>query len=637
MNPADGVRRRDLLGGVAFSGLAGSARAGSREAEPQRELAGQSLDSAALLHARQAGAPTPELPPFDDASGERYDLVIVGAGISGLSAAWWYRRHAGRPVRILLLEAQGEPGGHAQRNEFVARNGRRLIGYGGSQSLDSPSLWSPAARTLLRGVGIELKPFEDWFDSAWPLRQGLSRSATLFSAEAWGESRLVLREPGAPVLSTLEQLPLSEAARRDLRQLLTTPRHPWPGLAPPALRARLATLRYDAFLTEALGLDAQLCRYFADRSKDYLGVGSDAISALDAYAMGLPGFEALGLGPTPDPAMSPSAQQALLGRDEYIYHFPDGNAGLVRALLRALIPQVLPGSGIESLVLGARDDCHLDQPGAPLRLRLGATVQSVRHDGPAAQAHNVDVSYQSTDGALHTVRAGQVLLACFNRVIPTLCPELPAAQRAALMDQVKVPLVYGTVLLSDWQAFARAGIAGFSAPGNLWQRAALDFPVSIGRYRFADTPTDPILLHLSAVVLDGPTGRPEREQAAAGRRKLLALSFEDYEQSLRSLLRQALGPYGFDDALSIEAITINRWPHGYAYEYMRPWDRYWPRGPLPMATARRRWGRIAIANADAGAFAYAQGAIDQAARAVAELLPHARLPAWARRPGPMRG
>ncbi len=636
MNAADGVRRRDLLGGVAFSGLTATALAEPTAAEPQRELAGQRLESAALLHARQAGAPTPELPPFDEARGEHYDLVIVGAGISGLSAAWWYRHHAGRPVRILLLEAQSEPGGHAQRNEFVARNGRRLIGYGGSQSLDSPSLWSPAAHALLQGVGVELKPFEDWYDSAWSQRQGLSRSATLFSAEAWGESRLVLREPGAAVVSTLDQLPLSERARRDLHTLLTAPRHPWPGLAPRALRARLAALRYDAFLTEGLGLDAQLCRYFADRSKDYLGVGSDAISALDAYAMGLPGFEALGLGQTPDPAMSPSAQQALLGRDDYIYHFPDGNAGLVRALLRALIPEALPGSGIESLVLGARDDSQLDRPGAPLRLRLGASVQSVRHVGAASQARHVDVSYQSSEGSLHTVRAGQVLLACFNRVIPTLCPELPAAQREALMDQVKVPLVYGTVLLSDWQAFARAGIAGFSAPGSLWQRAALDFPVSIGRYRFADTPADPILLHLSAVVLDGPTGRPEREQAAAGRRKLLSLSFDDYEQSLRSLLRQALGAHGFDDARSIEAITINRWPHGYAYEYMRPWDRYWPRGPLPIETARRRFGRIAIANADAGAFAYAQGAIDQAARAVAELLPQARLPAWAPRPGPVR-
>lgn len=631
----DGVTRRDLLAGVAFAGLGGATIADpSDDAAPLRHLDGQRLESAAALHARAAGAALPDMPDFDAQHGERYELVIVGAGLSGLAAAWWYRRHAGRPVRILLLEAQPDLGGHALRNEFVARNGQRLIGYGGSQSLDSPSLWSPAARALLQGLDIDLTQFESWYDQGWSARHGLTRSATLFSAEAWGQTRLLRREPGMPPAATLDQLPLSEAARRDLLQLWTAPRDPFADLSPQAKRARLAAISYDQLLTEVLGLDARICRYLADRSKDYLGAGTDAVSALDAYALGLPGFEAMGLGRQPDRLMSPSARQLMLGRDDYIYHFPDGNAGLARALLRSLIPAALPGSGMESLVLAARDDQQLDRPGTPVRLRLNAPVQSVRHVGPVGQARAVDVSYQDASGALQTVRADQVLLACFNRAIPTLCPELPALQREALLDQVKVPLVYANVLLSDWQAFARAGIGGFSAPGSFWQRAALDFPVSVGRYRFAETPHDPILLHLSAVLLDGAAGSPPRAQAAAGRRRLLAMGFDEFEASIRSLLNQALGPFGFDGARSIEAITVNRWPHGYAYEYMRPWDRYWPAGPLPIETARRRWGRIAIANADAGAFAYAHGAIDQAARAVKDLLPDARLPAWHRRPGP---
>jgi spermidine dehydrogenase len=162
----------------------------------------------------------------------------------------------------------------------------------------------------------------------------------------------------------------------------------------------------------------------------------------------------------------------------------------------------------------------------------------------------------------------------------------------------------------------------------------LDMPVSIGAYRFPENADEPILLHLSAVVLDGPRGAPEREQCAAGRRRLQAMRFEDMERDIRTTLDGALGEFGFDAANDIEALTINRWPHGYAYEYMRPWDAYWPDGPLPVQSARRGWGRIAIANADAGAYAYAHGAIDQATRAVGELLPHAKLPAWWRTPGP---
>jgi spermidine dehydrogenase len=627
----DGVTRRDLLAGAAFAALTPAAAAAEDRNAPQLTLAGQRLESAALLHSGDF----PAAPPFDASGGEHYDLVVVGAGISGLATAWWYRRHAGRPVRILLLDALPQLGGHAIRNEFVARNGRRLIGYGGSQSLDSPSQWSPAARSLLRELDIDLTPFESWYDQGWSARHGLDKSATLFTQEAWGHTQLVLRDKNTPPAALLAQMPIGDAAKRDLLRLWTQATDPFADLAPRAKRARLASISYAQLLREHLGMDAQVLRYLADRSKDYLGAGIDAVNALDAYALGLPGFEAMNLGTAVDPLMSPSARQAMRGSDDYIYHFPDGNAGLVRALLRGLIPAALPGSGAESLVLAARDDAQLDRDGQDVRIRLGTPVFSVRHAGPAGQARAVDIAYQRVaDGSVHTVRASHVVLACFHRVIPRICPELPAAQREALMDQVKIPLVYANVLLSDWRAFARAGIAGFSAPGHFWQRASLDFPVSVGRYRFADGPDDPMLLHLSAVVLDGPEGSPEREQAAAGRRKLLAMPFEQLEGGIRSLLRQAMAPFGFDEARQIEAITINRWPHGYAYEYMRPWDRYWPQGPLPIETARRRWGRIAIANADAGAFAYAHGAIDQAARAVKELLPRADLPRWARQPGP---
>ena len=633
------ITRRDFLNGAALA-------AGAMGGEPAHaalpdaaatpasaDFGGQTLTAAAALHARRDGIQPPPWPGFRPGD-EEVDLLVVGAGISGLSAAHLYRQHAGRPVRVLLVDALPEPGGHAVRNEFTAGNGRRIIGYGGSEALDSPSLWSPAAHTLIRAIGIDLEQFKSYYDSGWSKRHGLTQSAAYYTPELWGEGRLVRHAPDAKVADWVAQTPLQPDARRDLAVLIDSPPDPFRGLTRTQKRARLAQITYDQLLTGVMGLHPQLAMLFRNRTSGYLGVGTDASSALDAWALGLPGFDNMKLGDAVDAAMSASGRQAKAGRDDYIYHFPDGNAGVVRALLRALIPAALPGSGIESLVLAERDDTQLDVAGAAVRIRLNTSVVKVQHVGDPAQAHAVDVACIDAQGAARTVRARQVILACFHRVIPYLCPELPQHQVDALNDQCKVPLIYGNVLIRNWHAFARAGINGFGLPGHMWDTVRIDMPVSIGRYRFADSPEDPVLLHLSSVVLDGPPGRPEREQAAAGRRRLYAMPFRDLEREIRSILQGALGGFGFDAADDIEAITLNRWAHGYAYEYMRPWDRYWPAGPLPIHTARRGWGRIAIANADAGAYAYVQGAIDQATRAVGELLPHATLPRYWHEPGP---
>ncbi len=638
------ITRRDFVNGALTTGLALAAPAsGAQAAESTAgpasgsataHFAGQSLAAAAVLHALRDGAQLP--PPLHFArGGEQVDLVVVGAGISGLAAARLYRRHASGRARVLVLEAQPDIGGHALRNEFTAANGRRVIGYGGSEALDSPSLWSPAMHELMRDVGIDLAAFDDYYDAAWAKRHGLDHEGIYFAPAPWGGSGTLVTHPrGEAATAWIGRTPLNEAARHDYVRLTTPPLDPWPGLGRVAKCARLAAMTYDRFVVDALGLHPQITQWMRHRTQALLGAGTDACSALDAWALGLPGFDAMKLGDAPDRALSPTARQAKIGKDRYIYHFPDGNAGVVRALLRKLIPDALPGSGTESLVLAIRDDAQLDLPGAPVRIRVGCTVTNVRHVGTAERSTGVDVSYVDAHGRMVTVRARHVVLACFARVASRICPGLVPAQAAALDDQVKVPLMYGNVLLGRWHAFQRARIAGFELPGQLWSHMRLDMPVSIGRYRFAGSPDDPVLLQMSAVVLGGAVGSPARDQAAAGRRRLMELRFEDVERDIRSVLQGALGAFGFDAARDIEALTLNRWAHGYAYEYMRPWDTYWPDGPLPIVHARQRFGRVAFANADAGAFAYAQGAVDQATRAVGELLPNAKLPAYARVPGP---
>jgi spermidine dehydrogenase len=633
------ITRRDFLDGVALTAgaamlgrpLARSAfAAGSAAPATLTGLRGQYEGSFNVMHSvrdgtfwDKAGAPEP--------TGERYDLVVVGGGISGLAAAIQYRKQAGAGARILVLDAIDDFGGHAKRNEFTTADGRTIIGYGGSQSLQTPSYFSPAVNALLADIGIEPQRFETYYDQGWAEQRNLSR-AVFFPKEAFGADALVKKVDAAA--DWVPQTPLNDKAKKDLIALIDAPADYLPGLSQAQKLERLSQTTYAKFLTDLVKADPQLVTYYQGSTEGHFGVGIDGTTCLDAWANGNPGFDGMDLGGGVYPTMSPSGRLVRTDPDEYIYHFPDGNAGVARAMVRALVPAAVPGSSMEDLVLAPVDYGALDVDGQPARIRLNSTVVRVKHQGDPAAAKSVDISYVQ-GGKLRTVEAGHVVLACWHRVIPFLTDELPEAQVTALRDQQKVPLIYTNVLIRNWTAFANLGIEGFDAPGHFWSGAEIDFPVSMGGYRFADKPEDPVLLHLSKVPLQ--PGLSSREQSLAGRIQLTQLPFADMEREIRDLLGRALSGGGFDPARDIEAITANRWSHGYAYEYMRPWDAFWPDGTLPIVAARKPWGRVAIANSDSGAYAYAHSAIDQATRAVRDLLgtPDGA-PAFADFPGPPR-
>ncbi|HEY5965501.1 MAG TPA: FAD-dependent oxidoreductase, partial [Xanthobacteraceae bacterium] len=207
------ITRRDFLNGTALTiatGLTPAARLGAQPAPYPPALTGlrgQHLGSFEAAHAlaREGRRYAVESAAID----ESYDLVVVGAGISGLAAAWYYRR--ARPqARILVLDNHDDFGGQAKRNEFTL-DGRRIIGYGGSQSLQSPnSLYSTVAKSFLRDLGIDIKRFETAFDREFYPSLGLSRG-TFFNREAFGRDVLVTGEPA--------RANADEYARRNARTL----------------------------------------------------------------------------------------------------------------------------------------------------------------------------------------------------------------------------------------------------------------------------------------------------------------------------------------------------------------------------------------------------------------------------------
>jgi spermidine dehydrogenase len=610
------ISRRDFLNGMALTVAAGLTPAAQIAAEPARYppaltgLRGQHPGSFETAHAQALEGVRYALPglPVE----ERYDLVVVGGGISGLAAAWFYRRAAGPSARILVLDNHDDFGGHAKRNEFTL-DGRLVIGYGGSESIDSPKThYSGIAKDLLRDLGVEIARFETVFDRTFYSSRGLSRG-TFFAREAFGRDVLVAGEPppvGAdevtrrsakarPLDEFVAAFPISQASRAQLLALYDDARDPLAGKTVEEKTKLLKSTSYRDYLTKICGCSEEVANCFQGRTLGFFGLGCDAVPAADVREFGYPGFAGLGL---PAPAGA---------REPYIYHFPDGNASLARLLVRALVPAVAPGAGMDDVVLAVFDYGQLDREGQAVRIRLNSTCVDVRNAG-----EEVRIAYVRA-GAAHRVAAKHAVLACFHMVIPHIMPELPAEQREALALNVKTPIVYTNVLTRDWHPWVRLGVHDISAPMSFHSRVKLDFPVSLGGYRHSRDPAEPICLHLVHVAGAPNRGLDARAQFRIGQAKLLAMTFADFEDRIRDELDRMLGPGGFASARDIAAITVNRWPHGYGYvanslydadDYERVLER-----------ARQRCGRVAIANSDAGGDAYAHLAIDQAARAVREL------------------
>ncbi len=568
-------------------------------------------------------------------TGEAYDLVVVGAGLSGLSAAHFFLKRMGGHARVLVLDNHDDFGGHARRNEFEY-NGRLLALNGGTLNIESPLRYNAAALEILRDVGIDLPRYLAANRDNRKLYPSLGlQEGYFFDRETWGHDRLLAGAPEDDIGFTaafLAQSPLSDAAKRDVQRLYD-PRQPdyLQGLSEAEKKLRLARMSYRDYLLNVARMDPSVLWFLARATEGWYCVGPDAVPALFAWNDGLPGFSGLGLQAPPQGTLEdlPGGQhgrQRMEGGGGEI-HFPDGNATIARLLVRSLIPGAVPGTTMEDVGDAKVDYSQLDREGGTTRIRLNSTVVHVEHEGDPAQATQVRLAYVR-DGKTRVVKGRACIMACWNMFIPYLVPTLPPAQKEALAFNVKRPIVYTSVALRNWHSFHKLGVNHINTPGMYHSEISLAEAASLGGLRHPQSPSEPIVVHMERTPC--VPGRPIKEQHRLGRAELLATPFETFERKIREQLTRVLGPGGFNAAEDILAITVNRWPHGYTYSYNSLYDPldwvFTSSQSRPNVTARQPFGLISIANADAAASSHTDAAILEAHRAVIEVLDRRAMP-----------
>jgi spermidine dehydrogenase len=636
------ISRRDFVQGVAIGVGAAAAVADSTAALAQATPVGPA--DAATYPPLRNGMRGAHPGSFEDApgmnrgktlpepssTGENYDLVVVGGGISGLAAAYFFRQRAGNAAKILVLDNHDDFGGHAKRNEFYYK-GRQLLATGGSAYLVAPPTWTRESIGLIENLGIDWK--HPTRNRGLQTKLGLKPS-TFFRKEVYGQDKLVIGStPQRPTPEFLAQVPLSDKIKADLTELMTGTTDYMAGMSVEQKIAKLRSISYRDYLLNVAKLHPDVLAY----TQGVWCLGNDMASAWFAYFRYAPGFAGLGV---KRPDGSPESPE----HEAEDFHFPAGNSEVARLLVRALIPDSLSPGDWRDVETARTNYAVLDTPGAPCRIRLSSIVFRAKHVGatpPQFQpdGREVEVSYMN-GGKAYSVTAKNVVMACMNNIVPYLCPEMPDRQKKALHTAVRAANQQTNVLFRNWEAFAKLGIGNISCPNTFYGHFGLSAPETVGKMQAVHDPSEPILVGYGTAGNSGlmtnptmvselcggnppPPGTNGDDQFRAVRMGLLQTSFSTFERAIRTQAARALSSTGFDPARDIVAITVNRWPHGFATGRNILFDSEDPNELSPIIYAKQKFGRITICNSDAGGLSLANSAITEAWRAVSELEPRA--------------
>ena len=538
--------------------------------------------------------------PID--SNENYDLVVVGAGISGLTAAYEYRKKFGNDSKILILDNHDDFGGHAKRNEFNQSSSTRLV-WAGTMNLEYTSFSKPVL-DFIAELGIDVNDLHKKLD----FNYGNDKPAIWFDEDTYGENILVpgfsMYNRNEDVLDLIDKFPLSKQGIDALKSFYAKDNNVLEGLSEAEIENVLYKTSYTDFLERYCGLPKEVIEIFIKSTDGYWGVQPHSLSVAEAVSAWLPGGHRLG-----------ASASKVVGSEESekVAMFPDGNATIARLLVCALLPDICPGANANTIALAKLDYSKLDVSKGPIKVRLSSTVVNVKNE-----RNKVAITYVR-QGKTIRIHSKHSILACYHSIIPHICPEFPALQKKAQQYQVKHPMLVTNVLVKNSKALDKLGISGAYCPGRMHAKVFTTKGVNTAGYQPNYDKDEAVPLMFWGMMEPPVRDVHIHDQLKGARMMLFQKSFEDFEREVRTVLDGLLGPAGFNVSEDILAITVNRWSHGYSYGYLDLWDEKYKSGEAPHEIARLPLGNISIANCDAAASAYSQSAIEEAFRAVKEL------------------
>ena len=540
-------------------------------------------------------------------TGETFDCVVVGGGISGLASALTFKRRARAGMTCLVLDNHPIFGGEAKRNEFDV-DGHRLLAHQGSAFFFVPYPYSFIGR-FYESIGLAQPrlEYQTWRGSG----QEMAVSNTPYGSPGMDRGQYGFffgakfgQTPGLwvvdPLRRGLQGSPIPDATRAEFLKILraeTRPGFERPKYDGDPVSRQLDTMTLEDHFMDLYGVGRETVRtYLADEGGGF-GLGPDALSAFTLYAPDM-------LHPLPDPA----GEQM----------FADGNSGFARLIVKALLPEAISGSNtLAGVSRGRVNFAALDRAGSASRVRLQSTVVWVKHDGPPESSPTVTIAY-THGGRVYRLRARSVVMAGGSWTTKSIVRDLGAAQRDAYAQFYRSPAMMANIALRNWRFLERLGISGcrwFEGVGSFLQvRRQPTFET--------DAPTvgpdQPTVLNLK-VIYPSP-GLPTDQQGHVGRAKMLATSFVDYERQIRQQFVDMFGRAGFDPARDIAGIILNRW--GHAYVSPQPGWYFGTNGkPAPRDVLRAApFGRIVFANTDLSGNMDHRSSIIEADRAVGQML-----------------
>jgi spermidine dehydrogenase len=534
-------------------------------------------------------------------TGETYDCVIVGGGISGLAAALVFQRQAGNGKNCLVLDNHPIFGGEAKRNEFLV-DGQRLIGHQGSALF-----WPPYPHSFIGrfydSIGLKAPrlEYQKWAgsDPEIPLARtpylGGAPYGLYFGAKFGQPQGVWLTDPWG---KKLDGAPIAAKTKEELLRYQSP--DPSRGRAPEyrgdAISRRLDTITLEEHLMEKYNISRETVRTFLSDEGGGFGLGPDALSGYTGYA-----FDGLGRIPEDGTQM-----------------FPDGNSSIARLITKTLIPEAIPGEhSVENICRNSIDFAALDRAGTATRIRLGSTAAWVKHDGDPAKSESVTIVY-SRDGKTYRVKARSVVMAGGSWTTKHVVRDLPEDRRDAYAQFYRSPCMVANVAVRNWRFLYKMGIAGcqwFEGVGSYLQVRKLAL---CGANSPTISPDTPVVLTIK--VLYTYPGYAAEQQGHMGRGEMIGTPFREYERQIRQQLTDMFARSGFDASRDIAGIILNRWGHAYASP--APGFYFGKDGkPAPGEVLRAApFGRIAFANTDLSGMPDHKSSIIEGDRAVGQLL-----------------